>query len=108
LKSELRWTSAVTIAINKVKTHGHQESDAGAGPLALTGVTLAGDGLAIALRVPEGKACLEAVVDGAESSARIVPLGDGSLGSLIGEELGVRTRDLAFERALVTAREIPA
>jgi hypothetical protein len=106
LKSELRWTSAVTIAINPVKGHGRHAADAG--PLALTGVTLAGDGLTIALKVPEGKACLEAAVDGAESSARVVPLGDGALASLIGEELGVRTRDLAFERALVAAREIPA
>ena len=76
----------------------------------LAGVKLAGDGLAISLRVPQGRACLEAAVDeaGGEPAARIVPLGGGTLASLIGEELGVRTRDLAFEQALVTAREIPA
>jgi hypothetical protein len=35
-------------------------------------------------------------------------MGEGTLVSLIGEELGVRTRDLAFEEALVAAREITA
>ena len=73
-------------------------------------VELAGDAFTITLGVPAGRACLEASVSsaaaGAEPTTRIVPLGDGTLTSLIGEELGVRTRDLAFEQALVTAREI--
>jgi hypothetical protein len=99
LKSRLRWTPAVRIEIRTVKEDG---------PAPLVSVKLAGDALAIALRVRSGHSCLEATVGGAEPTARIVPLGDGSLASLIGEELGVRTRDLAFEQALVTAREIPA
>ena len=66
-------------------------------------------GAAIAMSLDVGRrTCLEATVDGSEGITRIVPLGDGSLGSLIGEELGVRTRDLAFEQALVAAREISA
>jgi hypothetical protein len=80
--------------------------EAGATPL--VSVKLGGDALDIALRVRPGHSCLEATVGGAEPTARVVPLGNGSLASLIGEELGVRTRDLAFEQALVTAREIPA
>ena len=47
-----------------------------------------------------------ATVDGEEETARVVPLGDGALTALIGEELGVRTRDIAFERALAAAREL--
>ena len=104
LKSQLRWTSAVRIEIHPVTS---AKDD---GPTPLAAVTLTGDALAISLRVPPGHACLEATVDGAgtDPTARVVPLGDGTLRSLIGEELGVRTRDLAFEQALVTAREIPA
>lgn len=49
--------------------------------------------------------CLTAAVDGLESSTRVVPLPEGALTALIGEELGVRTRDLAFERALTSALE---
>lgn len=101
LKARLRWTSLVRIEIHRVN---------GDGPAPLVSVTLAGDGLALALRVRPGQTCLEAAVTDAsgESPSSIVPLGDGTLASLIGEELGVRTRDLAFEQALVTAREIPA
>jgi hypothetical protein len=78
----------------------------------LSHVELVADAFTISLSVPAGRACLETSVvntsaDGhAEPAARVVPLGDGSPASLIGEELGVRTRDLAFEQALVTAREI--
>jgi glucose-6-phosphate dehydrogenase assembly protein OpcA len=100
LKSSLRWTPDVKIAI-RVAT--------GDEAVPLTAVALAGESLAISLRLRPGHTCLEATVDDTvESTARIVPLGDGSLASLIGEELGVRTRDFAFENALVTAREIPA
>lgn len=101
LTSRLRWTSAVRIEIQRVK---------GDGPTPLVSVTLAGDALGLALRVRPGQTCLEAAVTGAgaECPSRIVPLGDGTLASLIGEELGVRTRDPAFEQALVAAREIQA
>ena len=99
LTSRLRWSSAVQIDIRTVT------SDL---PTPLVRVTAAGEGLGLSLRVRPGAACLEASVDGAEATARIVPLGDGTLSSLIGEELGVRTRDLAFEQALVAAREISA
>jgi hypothetical protein len=55
----------------------------------------------------EGRGCFDAT-SSAGVSERVVPTGDASLSTLIGEELGVRTRDLAFERALVAAREIRA
>jgi len=52
--------------------------------------------------------CLHAEIAGHDASARVVPLGEGTLTAVIGEELGVRTRDMAFERALAAALEIPA
>ena len=99
LRSRLRWTPAVRIEIHKVKSDG---------PTPLVSVTLAGEGLSISLHVRKGQTCLEASVDGLEGATRVVPLGEGTLASLISEELGVRTRDLAFEQALASAREIPA
>jgi hypothetical protein len=57
------------------------------------------------LKMREGRGCFEAKA-GAVESEHVVPTGETSLSALIGEELGVRTRDLAFERALVAAREI--
>lgn len=112
LKSQLRWTSDVGIEIRSAKNSRDAAHPDGAGSSPLDSVVLAADAFRISLSVPAGGACLEALVansradTGAEPAARVVPLGDGSLASLIGEELGVRTRDLAFEQALVTAREI--
>ena len=74
----------------------------------LTSVRLEGSQLSIVAELMQGRGCLAAAIAGHDSSTRVVPLGDGSLGSLIGEELGVRTRDLAFERALASALEIQA
>lgn len=111
LKSRLRWTSAVEIVIRPAKDRTG-DGDGSAALRPLSRVELAADAFTISLSAPAGRDCLEASVDNtgagdrAEPAARVVPLGDGSLASLIGEELGVRTRDLAFEQALVTAREI--
>jgi hypothetical protein len=99
LQSRLRWTSAVRIEIRQVK---------GDGPHPLAGVRLQGGALDVSLSVRSGSTCLEASAGGQEPTSRIVPLGDGTIGTLIREELGVRTRDLAFEQALVAAREISA
>ena len=115
LKSRLQWTSAVEIAIRPAKDSksGASGDSDGSAPLRpLSRVELVADAFTISLSAPGGGACLEASVENsgaderAEAAARVVPLGDGSLATLIGEELGVRTRDLAFEQALVTAREI--
>jgi hypothetical protein len=98
LRSCLKWGPAVAIDL--------QPSSNASVPLQC--VTLAGDGLSIALDLKESRTCLEAVVNGVMASARIVPLPEGTLAALIGEELGVRTRDLAFEKAVAAAKEIPA
>jgi glucose-6-phosphate dehydrogenase assembly protein OpcA len=75
---------------------------------ALSRVRLSGGGgPGLTLAVEDDRTCLHAEVDGA-AGARVVPLGDGSLASCFAEEIGVRTRDAAFERALVAAMEIGA
>ena len=73
----------------------------------LSRVRLSGDGIGITLLVEQGQTCLQAELDGA-GGARVVPLGDMTLASRFAEEIGVRTRDAAFERALVAALEIGA
>ena len=73
----------------------------------LTRVRIAGEGPALTLQVLEGQTCLEASVDGGDGP-RMVPLGDGTLGSRFVEEISVRPRDAAFERALVAAMEMGA
>jgi hypothetical protein len=98
LRSSLKWSSQVVIDI--------QASSNASTPLEC--VALEGGGLSIALDIKESRTCLEAVVKGVMASARVVPLAGDTLAALIGEELGVRTRDLAFEKALVAAREISA
>jgi glucose-6-phosphate dehydrogenase assembly protein OpcA len=95
LKSSLPWPSGATLEI-------HPSSETGP---PLTCVSLDCGGVAVTLKMREGRPCLEATA-GAQESGRIVPTGDASLAALIGEELGVRTRDLAFERALVAAQQI--
>jgi glucose-6-phosphate dehydrogenase assembly protein OpcA len=73
----------------------------------LTRVRLSGAGPGLTLAVPVEQTCLEAAIDGA-GGARMVPLGGDSLASRFVEEIGVRTRDAAFERALVAAMETGA
>jgi hypothetical protein len=102
LRSRLEWPAAVKIEIRSARSKGSTP---------LERVTVTAGALGITLRAHAKRDCLEASVHGAdevEASSRIVPLGDGTLASLISEELGVRTRDLAFEQALVAAREIDA
>ena len=100
LRTRLRWTN---VPIEVAPASG----SSGAARTPLTHVALEGPRLTVTLDVKEDRSCLVAAVEGDDASARIVPLGDGSLGSLIGEELAIRTRDLAFEQALVSALEKP-
>jgi glucose-6-phosphate dehydrogenase assembly protein OpcA len=100
LRSCLRWTPAVSVAIAAAPK---AESAA-----PLWRVHLDGAPVSITAQIKEGHNCLVAAVDGLDSSTRIVPLGEGTLAALIGEELGVRTRDMAFERAVASALEIQA
>ena len=100
LRSRLQWTNVSVQVTTAPADHGTVSTP-------LTHVELEGPRLSLSLGVKEGSSCLVAAIKGDDASARIVPLADGSLGGLIGEELGVRTRDLAFEQALVSALEMP-
>jgi hypothetical protein len=101
LRGRLRWSSGVAIEISPAS------GAAAEAPTPLTRVSLRGPQVSLSLEVKPESACLIAALGRNDPSARVVPLGDGTLTSLIGEELGVRTRDTAFEQALVSALEIP-
>lgn len=102
LRSALRWNADVTIAISDRPAPSNETI---ATPLER--VRLEGTGASITAQ-RNSNDCLIAAVDGNESSRRVVPLGDATLTGLIGEEMGIRTRDVAFERALASALEIRA
>lgn len=70
----------------------------------LSRVRLSGGGPSLTLQLHGNRTCLEAEVEGG-GGVRVVPLGGGSLESRFAEEIGVRTRDAAFERALAAAME---
>lgn len=99
LSAALGWPASFAIAVKGAPASSSAP---------LQAVRLDGPDLHITLDLRPGGTCLEAAVEGDVASARAVPLGNGGLTALIGEELGVRTRDLAFERALTRAQEIRA
>jgi hypothetical protein len=99
LKSSLRW-NGVAIDLDPADHHDPRS------PLAA--VRLVAGPVQLSLSIHPSRSCLHAAIGSRDASSRVVPLGDGSLTALIGEELGVRTRDLAFERALAAALEIRA
>jgi hypothetical protein len=96
LRSSLPWPPGAAVTIRMTPTQHTSPLEC---------VAIECDGPPIRLKMREGRACFEATA-GASESEHVVPTGELSLASLIGEELGVRTRDLAFERALVAAREM--
>ena len=68
-------------------------------------VTLAGDAGQLRLQLLPDSSCLDtrASIGDDVLASRVVSLGDQSLRALLAEELRVRSRDLAFERALERA-----
>jgi glucose-6-phosphate dehydrogenase assembly protein OpcA len=98
LRSSLQGIATLDVRIDEAPGRAHT-------PLAR--VRLSGGGPGLTLQVREDRTCLEAAVDGA-NGARMVPLGNGSLAARFVDEIGVRVRDAAFERALVAAMEIGA
>ena len=100
LRSALRWGPDVAIDL--------RPSDRVDPRTLLDSVELDAGAQKIIVKMHHDRGCLEAEIVGHEASARIVPLGEGTLTAVIGEELGVRARDKAFELALAAALEIPA
>lgn len=97
LSSSLQWNGRVSIEIRPAPEGGPIEA-----------VTLGDGRQQLALRTAASRTCVEAAarVTGHASAARIVSLGDQRLATLIAEELRVRSRDLAFERALAAAQGV--
>jgi glucose-6-phosphate dehydrogenase assembly protein OpcA len=60
----------------------------------------------LTLRLASARGCVEtaAHVNGADMASRTVSIGDQGLAALIGEELRIRARDLAFERAVAASK----
>lgn len=95
LDASLDWAGRVEIRV-----------EVGAGP-SLAGVLLRGPGLEVRLELLPNGICLatQAVRRGETIASRVVPLGNAALGAVLSEELRIRSRDVAFERAL--ARALP-
>ena len=76
----------------------------GASPIDLVEL---GDGTQeLTLRLDGNHTCVESAarVQGLAAASRIVSLGDQGLAALLGEELRIRSRDLAFERAVAASK----
>jgi glucose-6-phosphate dehydrogenase assembly protein OpcA len=76
----------------------------GASPIDLVAL---GDGTQeLTLRLAANHSCVESAarVHGLAPASRIVSLGDQGLAALLGEELRIRSRDLAFERAVAASK----
>jgi glucose-6-phosphate dehydrogenase assembly protein OpcA len=97
LASALGWRGQVSIDIRVVQ-----------GGATIEAVTLSGGGLELALALVPGRSCVqtEARIGGRGCAARTVALGDGAIPALIAEELRVRSRDVAFERAMAVLGEV--
>lgn len=98
LRACLEWSADVTVQIRDAQQPARAP---------LSRVRLTGNGPGLTLHVDGDRTCLQAEVDEG-GGTRVVPLGDDSLSSRIKEELAVRTRDAAFERALIAAMETGA
>lgn len=90
MKSELGWGDRVEIEI--------QDSDR---PSPIARISLTGGSHDLHLRLAKSPACVESGTRvGQTGTSRVVALGDDSLGAVLAEELRIRSRDHAFERAL--------
>ena len=91
LDASLGWKGRVAVSI---------EDDGGAAPLAR--VRLGGGEVEVRLELLENRVCLatEARRGSRTLAARVVSLGDPALPAVLSEELRIRSRDAAFERAL--------
>lgn len=74
-------------------------------PATIRSLQLTGSGMTLSLCLLPNEVCLETVVSlaGDEPASRVVAAGDQRLAAVMGEELRVRSRDLAFEDAIAAA-----
>ena len=92
LKSSLHWQDSVQIEI----------VDSGR-DAPIEAVTLSGNGIELRVCLAGSRRCIETSLSapGLPATSRVVSLGSQSLVSLLSEELRIRSRDVAFERALL-------
>jgi glucose-6-phosphate dehydrogenase assembly protein OpcA len=92
---------AAGLRVEVLDSHGSSAS-------ALESVELGNDRNGLLLRLRPNRTCVETVahVDGRTAASRVVSVRQQGLASLIREELRVRSRDLAFERAVTAAGAI--
>lgn len=97
LTSALGWSSDVAIAWRP-----------GNGSAPIERIVLGGGDQALTLSLAGDGTCIEtsARVEGHAAASRIVSLGARGLSVLIGEELRIRSRDHAFERAVAAAQGV--
>ncbi len=97
LKSSLAWGPEVAIARRQ-----------GTGAAPIERIALGGGDQALALTLAGGGGCIEtsARIQGHAEASRVVSLGGQGLAALIGEELRIRSRDHAFERAVAAAQGV--
>ncbi len=91
LASSIHWASGMKMELR-----------AQPGQAAIERIELGDDRQALTLRLVPGGACVETSVrvQGHAGASRVVSLGDQRLVALLGEELRIRSRDLAFEKAV--------
>ena len=90
MRTALQWGNDMTIDIHESRSTS---------PISC--ITLSGGAQDLNLRVAKTRTCLEsAVKSGAQTLSGVVGLGDESLTALLSDELRIRSRDHAFERAL--------
>ena len=97
LKSSLGWSADVAIEWRPGRLGAPIER-----------IELGGGDQALSLALCADRTCVEtsARVDGHAGASRVVSLGGRGLAALIGEELRIRSRDHAFERAVVAAQGV--
>lgn len=96
LVSTLHPSSDWQLAINTVS---------GGGESPIESIRLSSGDLTMTLHARGGS--MEAIVDEPHACSRVVPFSEATLAMCIGEELSVRTRDMAFEGALRASRTLP-
>lgn len=95
IASALKWSEGVSPDLREKP---------GASPIDLV---VLGDGTQeLTIRLAANQTCVEsaALVHGLAPASRIVSLGDQGLAALLREELRIRSRDLAFERAVAASK----
>lgn len=97
LMSSLKWERPLAVDARTVE---------GSAPIAC--VELAGDDESLTLDLASSGTCVKTSVHVKDhgGASRIVSLGDLRLATLLGEELRIRARDLAFERAVAAAEGV--